>query len=104
MPLVENDKVSPVWFTPSSQEDEETPVEFRIKPLTSPRLLEVLQKQDLNMAIMYGLVDWRNYVNKAGHDIKFRLSKLDGIPADILSEIANEIINNSRLTEDEQKN
>lgn len=104
MSYTEDEKVSPRWFTPSSEEDEENPLQFRIKPLPGMQHLEILQKQDLRAALLSGLIDWKNFFNKHGNENKFKLSKLDALPALILSEVANEIIRISKLTGEEQKN
>lgn len=104
MAITESDKVTPHWFTPASEEDEENPLEFKIKPLTGPQYLQVLNKQDLDYAITCGLLDWKNYFNKNGNQIQFRRTKLNGLPPSILSELANEICAISRLTGEEQKN
>lgn len=107
MPLHEDEKVSPRWFTPTSQEDEEPPTRFRIRPLTSPEFTEVgrnLREPNLNMAIGFGLIGWENFLSKNDTQIVFKRSKFSKIPKKDYAEIANEIYYISSLTEEEAKN
>lgn len=117
MAIYAPEKLAASWYTPENQESEEVKTEFRLKPLSEDRYLDVMmeagetQGGDLKLtgtgiriALKYGLVDWKNFLRKSDDKaIKFKATKINLIPAPIQAELAGEIINRSSTDEEDEK-
>ncbi len=108
--------LAPEWFTPESQMEQEDPARFKIKPLDQISFLEVLAdcevKNDVfvpnakgrKLLLEKGLIDWENITDTNGKPLKFSRFNLAHIPAQILAEICNEIMQKSAISEEQEKN
>jgi len=92
------------WYTPESEKDEAEPTRFRIKPMNGSQALQVLNTENLQLALTFGLIDWENVKNANGEQVEFKKPRISMLHANLLSEIANEIVSRSNLTGDEIKN
>jgi len=117
MPLKIIESLGPEWFTPAGFEEDSEPPQFKIRPLSQLRYLEVLNSayidkngepqldnEQIVMALRYGVVGWRNVQRSNGTAMPFSLANLEKLPASLLGEIATEIISRSELSEDQEKN
>ena len=108
------------WYIPLDQrnlEDEtEKPSRFKLKGLTQIELLEVMGEGDsladgsfvpnhTGRLLLFrrGLFGWDEVYNYAGDLTKFSKSEGNNLPAQLLGELANEIIFRSVMSEDEKK-
>lgn len=102
------------WYVPTSQQEAERPARFKLRGLTGQQWLDVmfgegagklaLTAKGVNQALQYGLIDWEGIEDEDGQPLKFRPQLLDAIPAMLRVELASEIVNRSKLTEDDAKN
>jgi len=113
------------WYTPVSErvsddpdslsDSDEKPTRFKLKPLTQIELLEVMSEGDSLsdgsfqpnhsgrlLLLRRGLVGW-DEVYRDGEQVKFSKSEANSLPAQVLGELANEIIIRSVLTDEEKK-
>ncbi len=103
--------IAPEWFAPK-QDDEENPTRFKIKPLSGIEHLEVLSNCDgylltgkgITAALKSGVVDWENFNDVDGNEIEFSFSKFGLIPALVVNELADRIMELSTLRDKERKN
>ena len=106
------------WYTPVDEQDEEeaTRTRFKLRPLNQLDLLQVISEgsgtedgsfmpnhKGRMILLRRGVVDWEQFNNADGTPIKFTVANLDRVPSQILGELANEIMANSVITEDEKK-
>jgi len=114
------DGLVPRWYTPEDQRDKPDgeKTEYHLYPLTSPQLAEVFQDQrkdpetgdvrigakGLNLAIQYGLRDWRNMVSSKGEEFPYTKANRALVPFEIYAELAGQIVVMSTLKEEEIKN
>jgi|GEM_PF-2376695 len=108
------------WYTLRAEQDSENPDEkptrFKLKPLTQIELLEVMSEGDSLsdgsfvpnhtgrlILLRRGLVGWDEVYDSNGEKKEFSKSEANNLPAQVLGEIANEIILRSVLTEEEKK-
>lgn len=107
--------VSPVWFVPKSQESEEQPARFRLKPLTGGDLLDVQGEIDierdtvtgkgLKFLIKKGLVGWEQIEDENGRALACSgPAALLYLDQSILTELASKIMEISTFREDQAKN
>lgn len=113
--------ISPEWWTPESEKEPdangdlpEFPAAFYLHPLTGPQMLEVQEFFDfenktirgpgLLRACRFGLQDWRNIVDENDKEIKFTRMSLDKLPAEILAGAGAQIIANSVIDGETEKN
>lgn len=107
--------LTPSWWTPPSEKDEDRPTRFLIAPLTGAQQDEVLEgatiedgrlmltAAGIRRAIRYGLRDWENFDGEHG-PIPFSHAATDKLPWSVRRLLAGEIVNRSDLTGDEVKN
>ena len=102
------------WYTPESQESEESPARFKVRPLTGSQALEVYDHFDgkkrrflssgIHLAMAYGLVDWENVTDENGNKIECVPSNFKYLPPVDANELGNHIIEMASLSGDEEKN
>lgn len=110
-------KLTGGWFTPEQPGvAEESRKSYKWRPMDGLQSMEVLAEckvinndfipsgTALRLAIGYGLVGWKNYVDEDGEALSFNRGLVGNIPANHLSHIAMEIINNSNISDEEAKN
>lgn len=112
--------IEPEWWTPETQKNDDngdpadSPASFHLWPLTGPQMLEVQEFFDfenqtikgpgLLRACKYGLRNWRNIVDHTGKDVVFTRNALDKLPAEVLAGAGAQIIANSVIDEEAEKN
>ena len=105
------------WYTPASEKDSEKPARFKLKPLDGMQYVElcgeakftesggmVPTRKATEIALKAALVDWENIDEANDRPLKFSPHNFKHLPAEILSELVNEILIRSTLTEDDSKN
>jgi len=105
MAITVNEKLIPDWYIPEGEIDEEEKAEFRLKPMNGSQGLEVMKggSPDLRLALLYGLLDWKNIKKENGNQVEYKSSKISLLPTILQAEIANEIIARSNIAGDEKK-
>lgn len=108
--------VTPEWWTPESEDEEQEPVQVFIQPLTPPQLSQIMPdvsfERDwpcgpnaLVMALRWGLKDWQAVYDEHGQALQCNVKNACNVlPAALQQEIATRIIRNSMVTEDDRKN
>ncbi len=115
MALKAKQRLSPQWYTPESQKDEQAPARFKWRPLDAFEENELENYADPERrnwhAGVYGwlcrtcLVDWENVQDENAQDLRFASSRLgDVLTAELVREIGLHILLQCLLTEDEVKN
>lgn len=116
MAITALNKVSPAWYTPECEREEEAPTKFKLRPLTPAERESVMDVMDAegNLGIppknygkvlRIGLLDWENFNDpETGKPMKASPVNHPRIPGDIRLELASEILIRSGLSEEEQKN
>ena len=105
---------SAIWFKPEGQ-DEASPAEFKIRPLTQPEYLEVINDhydperkrftaKGIIAAVRYGLLDWRGYLGADSKELRFNRGAINEMPYDVLTDIGIKVIDMTQNTEEERKN
>ncbi|MBL1293070.1 MAG: hypothetical protein COB61_004275 [Thiotrichales bacterium] len=109
-------KLSTVWYVPRPEIEAASPSRFSLRPLNGMQYMEVIQEttgagldirisgRGLKLALEYGLVDWEGITNAAGEKVNYSRIELQKLPPELLTELANQIIIQSDVTEDEIKN
>ena len=108
--------VSEYWYTPESEQDEENPTRFKLKPFNEDQKVDVLTGISINenddvmlnasairRSLKYGLVDWEHFEGSGG-PIRFGRNNFRLIPWDIQVELAGELIRVSTISEADEKN
>lgn len=106
--------LTPEWWTPEDEREQDEPASFHIAPLSGPQMLEVQEHFDLPnqtikgpgllMACRIGLRGWKNIVDDEGKALTFTRSAIDRLPADTIAIIGAQVIANSVVDEDTEKN
>ncbi len=106
--------LTPEWFTPEGQEGETDPAAFEIMALTSPQIATIQQYFDgetgaingvgLYKSAVMGIRNWRNVKDHKGEVQKFSKRNIDTLPYTLLLELGGQIIANSFLSEEDEKN
>lgn len=109
--LVVSDYIHP------SEEGEENPTVFKLRPLNGLVYMEVMNElsrnedgsfkvagHGLNLILKHGLIDWVNFNDENGKAIPFNTINLARVPPTILTHIANEIVRRSETGAEERKN
>lgn len=117
MPITAIDNLSPSWYTPECEKDEENPTRFNLRPLDGLEYMEVIAEvtklesgdfsissRGMQKAIRSGVVGWENFLGSNGKDIKFSPHNINKIPPLILQELASEVIERSELGAEAEKN
>ena len=110
-------KIVPVWYTPKSEEKEENPASFKLKPLNGLEYTDViantsndaggeskLSERGVRLAIKHGLLDAKNLIDEHGNEIKLKHVGHGVLPMNILIELAGQIIDLSSMSDDDIKN
>jgi hypothetical protein len=117
MAITAIDNLSPSWYTPDCEKDEDVPTRFNLRPLDGLEYMEVISEvtkhdsgdfaitsKGMQKAIRSGVVGWENFKGSTGKDIKFSPHNLNKVPPLILQELAGEIIERSELGAEAEKN
>lgn len=113
MPITALNKVSPSWYTPESEKKEKKPTRFKLKPLTPPEMESIYTATEMGLGIppanygqvlKMGIVDWENFLDENGRDIKCKWTEHHRIPGDLRFELAMEVIDRSQISGDESGN
>ena len=117
MAITIDTKVAATWYTPESQEGDDKPASFKLKPLIGEDHMSVFAETEadrrgdlkltsigLKSAIHQGVVGWKNIFDENGKPMKFNKFNLSRIPMEILSDLAAEIVNRSTLGDEDEKN
>ena len=109
-----NRKLNASWYTPISQESEDEPARFKVRPLTGAQALEVLDDYDprkgrflsrgIQLALRHGLLDWENILDEHGNPLECKPENLRYIPAVEANEVGNHIMDLAELGGEEEKN
>ncbi len=104
--------ISPEWYTPGS-DDDDNPTRFQVKPLTVEQFEQVVVYNENGVltlpvpnyakVLKYGVIGWENFAGDTG-DVKFSIVNLSLIPTAVRTELAMHIMNLSLLRESEAKN
>ena len=120
----------PVWYVPASEKIKEADdegnekeviapdaTEFKLKPLNREQMDVVLEgasqteagnlklnSRGIGYALRYGLVDWKNFTDSQGREIKCTHPNFTKLPWGIGIELAGEIVNQSFMSEEDSKN
>lgn len=116
-------KVIDAWYTPESERTEEdddeitsnpNPTRFKLRPLTPPQLESVMQSQPgvgivvpisrYSEVLKMGLIDWENFTEENGKELKPNFTNHHLIPQKIRMELGSEIIDISQIDEEDSKN
>lgn len=103
----------PEWFTPEGQEGDDKAT-FELTPLKAPQVAK-LQKyfdretgeiggEGLYNAAVMGVTAWQGVVDHEGKPLKFNLRNLDMLPYENLLILGGQILGNSFLTGEDEKN
>jgi hypothetical protein len=112
--------ITPEWWTPETETEPDTdghiaerPAAFYLHPLTGPQMMEVQEFFDLEnrtiktggllRAARFGLKDWRNVLDENDKEIDFDAS-LNKLPAEWIANAGAQIIANSVISEETEKN
>lgn len=106
---------SPIWFKPEGQEDGVSAAEFKIRPLTQPEYLEIINDhfdperkrftaKGIMAAVRYGLLDWRGFLGADGKEQRFTRGALNEVPYTALTDIGIKIVEITQNSEEERKN
>jgi hypothetical protein len=104
----------PEWYTPKIEEDADDPASFELTPLKAPQIAGLqgefsrvtgeISGKGLYEAAKIGITDWKNFNDHEGKPLKFSKSNIDVIPYNILIELGGEVLANSFLTGEDEKN
>ena len=104
----------PEWFTPEGEGEATDPATFEIMALTPPQIAKIQQHFDgetgaingegLYKAAVMGIRNWRGVEDHKGEALKFNKRNIDTLPYTLLLELGGQIIANSFLSEEDEKN
>ena len=108
-------KVEPHWYTLDSQKDEDDPAEFEVHAVKGHVLDEILfsanfasgvplTAKGVRTALLHGIKGCKNVFDSAGEEHKFSPKLLESLVWGDRQELAMEVVNKSKLTDDEVKN
>lgn len=104
------------WFTPPSQEGEDSPARFKLQPMNGeqfnmvlPDVLITEESAKINgdgvrQILAYGLIDWEGVEGSEGSALSCNRQNHKFLPGFVRLEIASEIFRRSIVSEDERKN
>lgn len=108
--------VVPEDYVCKHEGDTENPTIWKLQPLNGFDYMEVmseLQRTDngfkisgkgLGIAVRKGLVGWQNFHDENGKEIKFNPLNMKKIPAIVLGDLADRVIEISELGDEQAKN
>lgn len=109
-------QLSPTWYTPVGQSDDDEKTEFRLKPLDGDEYGELadhmrlengvlrITAEGLRQGLRLGLVDWRNFTTTNGETLEFSRVNFRFIPYNVRADLVSRIVEISQLSEDTEKN
>lgn len=112
-------EITPFWFTPKSEEGKPQPTRFQLKPLTGLEIADVnagtVIEEDrvrytgraFRTALQHGLLGWENMLEPNGKVVPFTGNKQDNFSRlrfDIVMQLFDEIMLNSEIKEEAEKN
>ncbi len=109
--------LAPSWYVPTAEVGEEEPTRFKLKPLNREQLDSVLEgaaqseqgglkltARGVGYALRFGLIDWENFNNAQDKPVKFSPANFIKMPWSVGIELAGEIVNQSFMSEEDEKN
>jgi len=116
MAITVNKKLGSTWYTPDSEKESEEPAKFKIKQLNGEQLDDALNgavmseggrlrlsPSGVRAALKAGIEDWEG-INDGGDKLKCTHVNHRFLPWSLRQELAGEIINQSMLSEEDEKN
>ncbi len=112
-------KIAPDWYTPNSQKKkknqkkEDNPARFKIRPLTPPERESLMESDGVFYVIRpvryadvlrMAVSDWENFIDEDGKPVEHKATEHWRIPGPDRIDVALEILNRSRLLDEEAKN
>lgn len=108
-------KIEPHWYTLESQADDDKPAEFKVHAVKGHVLDEILHganfasavpltAKGVRTALLHGIKGCRNVLDSMGDDHKFTPQLLESLVWGDRQELAMEVVNKSKLTDEETKN
>ena len=104
----------PQWYTPTSESEDDKPTRFELTPLTTPQIAKLqgefsretgeVSGVGLYEAAKIGVTAWENFEDHEGNPVKFSKANVDKIPYVILIELGGEVLANSFLKDEDEKN
>lgn len=97
-------------------QDSESPTIWKLRPLNGFKYMEVMTElvrtdegfkitgKGLGLAVKHGLVGWENFKDQNGKELKFNSINITKIPAVVLGELADRVIEISELGDEQTKN
>ncbi len=108
----------PEWYTPEEERGANNAAEFYLTPLTRLQFIEVMSLclpapdgqvgvamtyKARELALQYGLTDWKNVEDKDGGSLPFSRDNVGTIPGEILNELSGKIIEDASVLEADRK-
>lgn len=116
MPVNISRELAPFWFTPSDQESEDQPAEYRLRPLKQIHMLELgtmgaiqpdgtvdLDFKAIQLVLRRGMTSWKN-IRLNGEPVEFNHQDVENIPAEHLGECVQAIVDASMQSGEQEKN
>lgn len=104
------------WYTPKSEAGESEPSKFQLQPLTGMQKMEVMchgvatpdgmfrtDHDGQRLLLRYGVTGWVNVHDEEGNPLEFTRQELEKLPMNILTELANEVLQRAVLQEVDRK-
>lgn len=105
--------VSEEWYTPKSEEGEDKPTRFKFRPMTPSQRESVMDVMGDDIGIPVKnyaqvlkmcLVDWENFEDESGNQVKCTWTNHNKIPSNIRLELGAHIIISSMIDGEQEKN
>lgn len=108
-------KIESSWHTLKSEEENESPAEFKLHAIKGSRLDEVLEgvnfeqwppltAKGIKIALLYGVKGCRNVNDPQGEEIKFSPALMESLVWGDRVELAMAVLDKSKLSDEEVKN
>ena len=103
----------PEWFTPESQEKETKPARFKIAPLSTFDLLDmvglvntgrIVNRTEMVAILRRCLIDWDGVEDAQNKPLECKEDNFAFLPLDTMNEVCERIGKISNVSEDDRKN
>ena len=104
----------PEWFTPEGEKEDSEPAEFLLRALNAPQVSKIQREFDtetgaisgvgLYEAAVLGVTDWKNVVDHESKPLHYSRRNLDVLPYALVLELGGQVLANSFLTGEDEKN
>lgn len=107
------------WYTPKSDIGSDTPTKFHLKPLNKVAIMQLsgMMKYDENGVAFFsyegimhtlqlGVIGWSNFFDADDKEVVFTSNKhlnITRLPEDVIDELFVEILDMSKISEDDKK-